>query len=324
MTDFVKRRRSEVAAVSREVKLDRACQKVDAIAAGEDTPYWTAAHEKELQFQVHKRAHRECEAYLAGHVAPADADDELRGTAEGQAAHQSQLAAGAVRKAAQPTAKLSVPQPLDLGGIAAKTAYIAPGLPASLPAVLASHGIQCLPNAWGAGIMVVDNVATLRPDVNLCLQLLGGTATIPAVISGSRHGPTLAYLPAVATPREVWLSAGFYTESRELADIVRHIAGLGSSSWAIIHSAEEFEHAKREANKKMQNAQILALVSSAERDAIAKNQPPFLARHAFTWKAFMAFVSRIDQSNWRTGIQLNNQGRIPKTWGDEYALIAVL
>ena len=127
---------------------------------------------------------------------------------------------------------------------------------------------------------------------------------------------------AFANPREVSAREAdsyFYGGARHYADgrlpeARRQIeAGLAEHPGdkrlaALLRKIEE-------ANKKKQNANISAHVSSAERDALAKNQPPFLAWHAFTWKAFMASVSRIDQSNWRAGIQLNNQGGFLTLWG---------
>ena len=107
----------------------------------------------------------------------------------------------------------------------------------------------------------------------------------------------------MAVAREKWLAPGFCAESKDMASITKYIAGQDYSKWSILGSAEEFEHAKREANSRKCNATVLALVSRAECDAIAKRMPAFISRHALTWKPFLEFVARADASNWRDGIQ---------------------
>ena len=134
------------------------------------------------------------------------------------------------------------------------------------------------------------------------MRLLGGLATVPEVICEARRGPTLAYLPAVAVPREVWLSGGFQRECADLAAILNHVACLDCSAWSIIGSADEFEYAENQANAKNRNATILAVATQVECEAIARNRPAFFSRHVFPFEKFLAFVTRPDVSNWRDGM----------------------
>ena len=137
----------------------------------------------------------------------------------------------------------------------------------------------------------------------MCLKLQGGIATIPQVICGTRRGPTLAYLPALALQREVWLSSDFRSTSSAMAQILEHLVlNSDHSTWSIIHSPDEFEYAKREANAKKHNSKILAVVTETERALIIEKLPAFISRHVFTLTQLLEFAVRVDRSNWRTGI----------------------
>ena len=216
-----------------------------------------------------------------------------------QAAHQAALAQKGMREAVIKRKKLEPPANLELAGI--MTCYIQGQHDAVRPA-LARAGVRLLTSAIGAALIVVDDVAAMSADMLACVCLQGGVAAIPQVVSGRRCGPTRGYLPAVAVAREVWLSPGFCAESRGLAAIVKHLANIDTSKWCLLGSAEEFELAKREAHSKKRNATVLAVVSHAEKDAIAKSMPAFISRHALTWDPFLEFVARPDCSNWRDGL----------------------
>ena len=253
-----------------------------------------------MGFQTTKRKHRQCEAFLSGHIAPAYADGDLQEVAAEQAAHQAALAQKAARELANKRARLKAPD--DLNFIALKTCYVIRGLRAAVSDKLQAFGIQQRPSPLGATLLVVPDVAALTPDLEACLYLQGGVATVPGVVNGEQRGPTRAYLPAVAVRRELWLSDAWCHGFSELATIVRHIGNLDGSTWSFIGSAEEFEKVKGDANKKGRNAGVIAVMTQKESDAIAKHKPAWVSRHAFTWKRFLEFIGRVDMANWRSGL----------------------
>ena len=152
-------------------------------------------------------------------------------------------------------------------------------------------------------MVVMPDAGSFSEDVRVCLYLQGGVLTVPDVVHGVRHGPVLAYLPAISIRREIWLSDGFVGSFKALAAVVKHIASRDNSNWSLLGSAAEFETAKTDAFKKKRNATVLALVTKAERAAIASHTPAWLSRHAYTWHNFLAFVARADPTRWNNGFQ---------------------
>ncbi len=73
------------------------------------------------------------------------------------------------------------------------------------------------------------------------------------------------------------------------------------SKWSIVHSAAEFE-AARLACGRARGAACVGLAVKAEVDAIREAKPA-MAKHVFELTAFLAFVSRFDAANSRSGAE---------------------
>ena len=183
-----------------------------------------------------------------------------------------------------------------------KTCWVANGLWGSAQDAFTRNGFQRQPSPLGAALMVMTDVASLSQGMDLTLRLVGGLATTPEVIRGEKHGPTRAYLPAIAVNREVWVTDNFCQENADMVRILVHIAHLDHSAWAILGSADEFELAKAEANRKKCNATVLAIATAAECNAVKMTQLAWFSRHVMPFNTFLKFVTRADTANWRDGL----------------------
>ena len=172
----------------------------------------------------------------------------------------------------------------------------------SVEAILLQNGFTRQPSPLGSALVVVEDVAALSDDVDMCLRLLGGIAASPEVVNGFRCGPTVAYLPATTVAREVWVSDGFKNAHADLAAVFLHIVRMEISKWVALGSCEEFELSKTIANRRRCNHKALALATQAEHDAIKGVQPAWFSHHVFTLKGLLDFVTRPGKANWRDGL----------------------
>jgi hypothetical protein len=232
-----------------------------------------------------------------------DPSHDLLASAQAQQERQRTLAKEAVRKAARQQAALTPGQVFQPSALRGKSVHYV-----SQPHTVVQHGdffgakeLTVIDGSAPFHVAVASDITQVSNLLEVCIRLHGGQLVSSDVFLGLRKGPYLTFLPATQTRREIWISDRFRASSPDISKAITRIALGDDSKWACIASVAEFEVAKRKAAKANASS-VLGLATHAEVTAIRASHPA-IGKHVFELPEFMSFVSRVDVSRSRNGVQ---------------------
>ena len=231
---------------------------------------------KEIEFNDAKENTSKIEALLAGHLLEHEIDEQLLADAEkhvlkiGKA--QSRLAS---TKAA--TKRKVVDKPVhDVSGA---NVYIDSACDNGFPdRVLANLGVQRATTRALADLFIVPDPCTAQRKIRVLAALSGGILATPEYLrSGGKKGAAIAYKAAVATKRNVYLTAGFMNNFPSIASDLYEVLQQTHCQWKLT-TEEAIHQSLNPANRGHEKRQreCIVFMSQAEYDA----QEPWLQHRA--------------------------------------------
>ena len=249
---------------------------------------WTDAHGT-------KRRCIEREAFTAGHLLPHEVDATLAQEAQEQESTFQANAAKLRRAAKRQSLSVAGGMPQSLECYRGKTMHVDPAFRNDSNIARAMALLTMFPHHDKLeliDVFVVPDVACPPDLVEFVVKIQGRTLMPPAVLTGERAGPIVAYESALGMKRQVFLSDRFKAESSEAAGLLRTMVAIGGTKWTLLDAVNAFEKAKAQAYQKKVNATVLGIFTDAEIGA-CHTLPPWMKKHMFTRGSFLKFVERL-------------------------------
>lgn len=215
---------------------------------------WSRKHEGERMFQERKLKRRKCEVRLDGGLLEHERPDvQLHHfVREKEATRRKQDLADARKDAVDIRSdKRTCPKAELLARLSGALVAVEQGL-ANEPAVTAGaverYGMRIEHACLRAKACIVRDPAHLPVRMQWVMALRGGVVVQPQFLeSEGRRGAAVAYHPAIATPRQVWLSPQFVEKFPKIAEVIQSAAVDKASQWQLLVALSAFQAARARA-----------------------------------------------------------------------------
>ena len=242
---------------------------------------WSCDHEKESLVQEAKRMKRKCEVGMSGGLL----EDEGRGVhlhhfaRQKDATRRTQVLNDARRDSVDvrlphricPRLKLKASL---MGAVAAVEGNLV-DVPAVTACAVQEYGMTVEQICLRATVCIVGDPARLPMRMQWVLALRGGVAVQPRFLeTKGRRGAAVAYRPAIATPRQLWLSPRFMEKFPKIAVIIQSAAVDETSKWQLLvsHPVYKAARAKSSGTKKLLAVMVREEMTSGCPSELTGNQ----------------------------------------------------
>lgn len=162
---------------------------------------------------------------------------------------------------------------VELKDLAHARVFVAAQNPEPVGACVRNHGMNLATELRRSSAVVVNNPANPPEEMLLHAVLAGGFLMDPAAIQGlgtTRSGACIKYHPALAVPRQIWVSQGMQDTHPEHWKLIQSAAGGAcgvASSWILLATQEAFIDRWTQNHTRHRNHQAAALVTEAEHES---------------------------------------------------------
>jgi hypothetical protein len=226
---------------------------------------WSSEHEAERLFQEGKLKRRKCEVGMdGGLLANEQHDVQLHHFARAKDAtkHTQDLADARKDAVDIMNPRRICPRPQLLARLAGAVAAVERNL-ANAPAVTAcavqDYGMTVEQVCLRATVCIVADPARLPVRMQWVMALRGGVAVQPRFLtSNGRRGAAVAYHPAIATPRQLWLSPTFAEKFPHVVAVIQSAFVHQTSNWRLIATRSVYNVARAKAKGRLSCLAVIA------------------------------------------------------------------
>ncbi len=226
---------------------------------------WLPEHEDERMFQEGKLKRRKCEVGTDGGLLAQERQDlQLHHFARARDATKHKQDLADARKDAVDIRNPGriCPRPQLLARLRGAVAAVEGSL-ANAPAVTAcavqDYGMTVEQVCLRATVCIVADPARLPVRMKWVMALRGGVAVQPRFLtSKGRRGAAVAYHPAIATPRQLWLSPTFAEKFPNVVAIIQSASVHQNSKWRLIATRAMYRAARAKAKGRWSCIAVIA------------------------------------------------------------------
>lgn len=233
---------------------------------------WTAAMDKEVEFQKAKRLRRMVHSVDEAQILEGELPANFAAVRDAQEAREAQTRARQLATQRR-RHRIICPVPsVAVGGgqwqsLRGRRAFQGPGQPPAWAPHTRKAGLVLTRNRCCASCFVVDDVTAPGQRNQWQLALCGGCALTPNFLaSRGRQGLVLTFNGAVKTgSRRVWCSVKFVSRHPQLHHILTSALAINGSRWQSLEGTiDDFAQAWRRRGRQTNNA-VIALVTPADK-----------------------------------------------------------
>jgi hypothetical protein len=215
---------------------------------------WLPEQEDERMFQDAKLKRRKCEVGIDGGLLAQERQDvQLHHFARARDAtrHKQDLADARKDAVDIRNPRRICPRPQLLARLTGAVAAVEGSL-ADAPAVTAcavrDYGMTVEQVCLRATVCIVADPARLPVRMKWVMALRGGVAVQPRFLtSKGRRGAAVAYHPAIATPRQLWMSPAFVEKFPNVVAVIQSASVHQNSKWRLIATHSVYRAARAQA-----------------------------------------------------------------------------
>ena len=256
---------------------------------------WTNTHDAERAFQQDKRQKRFVEASIHGQLLPSDQTEELRREADLEQTRQNKSFADRTN-ARKKYALQTTANPPSESELTGAILFVDDGV--LIPEVNLLHlQATTTQEAWKATTFVSKTPRNpTKAIITLAACLRGAWVVSPEALMNT-PGPSIKYLSALRTKRQLWASPSFCRDYLVEWLLILELLNTCENKWKMLASCADWASARIQSDAKGRASEVIALVTAGE-----QNHGNAALRHCFLPHEFAEFVSKMDPTKGAIGL----------------------